>query len=256
MNDQDTERTVLVNEMADGDYWDKLPRVVTLDRNLSDGAFRLYAMLLGRARNKPETWVSNRLICESLGIARSTCQKRLLELEQQGWIGRGLLMDGPNRTRRTLRLRKPPTVHKSVDEVLRGPPGFRAPEPENPCDGSPDNRALKRVLRKREVNTSTELRKPLKESFELWWSQGVGSRPGWKKGKKQALAQFGKALKHPEISQDVRALVKRTQAYLHVFEGCYRHPVDPERFLKREYFTSEELENWANWRQQEESRGS
>ena len=62
--------------------------VLTLDRELSDGAFRLYALLLKYARQKDACWPGLERLAEDLGKGVPTVKRRLAELVDRGLVTR------------------------------------------------------------------------------------------------------------------------------------------------------------------------
>lgn len=62
--------------------------VLTLDRNLSDGAFRLYALLLKYAQQKDRAYPGVARLASDLGVSEKTIKNRLAELERARLISR------------------------------------------------------------------------------------------------------------------------------------------------------------------------
>ena len=62
--------------------------VLTLDKTLSDGAFRLYALLLKYAQQKNHAYPGVQRLADDLGTSERTIKSRLAELEQPGLITR------------------------------------------------------------------------------------------------------------------------------------------------------------------------
>lgn len=62
--------------------------VLTLDHELSDGAYRLYALLLKYARDKSGCWPGRKRLAKDLGKSVATIERRLAELVKHGLITR------------------------------------------------------------------------------------------------------------------------------------------------------------------------
>lgn len=68
-------------------HFSMLPRCMTLDHRLSDGAFRLYAYFRARAINRAgETWISQRIIGIDLNKCERHIRRNIKELEKLGLI--------------------------------------------------------------------------------------------------------------------------------------------------------------------------
>jgi len=68
--------------------WAQVYHILTLDKELSDGAFRLYALLLKYARQSGGCWPGVNRLAQDLGKAKSTIKIRLAELTERGLITR------------------------------------------------------------------------------------------------------------------------------------------------------------------------
>ena len=68
--------------------WARVYHVLTLDKELSDGAFRLYALLLKYARQSGGCWPGVERLARDLDKAKSTIKARLAELTERGLITR------------------------------------------------------------------------------------------------------------------------------------------------------------------------
>lgn len=66
--------------------WAQVYHVLTLDQDLSDGAFRLYVLLLRYARRGENCWPGRDRLAQDLGKDTRTIERRLREL-----VGRGLI---------------------------------------------------------------------------------------------------------------------------------------------------------------------
>jgi hypothetical protein len=69
--------------------WAQVYHALTLDTELSDGAFRLYVLLLKYARQSGSCWPGVERLARDLGKAKSTVKARLAELTRRGLITRG-----------------------------------------------------------------------------------------------------------------------------------------------------------------------
>jgi hypothetical protein len=72
-----------------------IPHVLATDPHLSDGAYRLYGLLLSFSRQEQVTWVGQDRLATSLRVSVDTVQRRVKELETAGLVsisrrGRGL----------------------------------------------------------------------------------------------------------------------------------------------------------------------
>lgn len=68
--------------------WAMIYHVLTLDQNLSDGAFRLYVLLLKYARQSENCWPGRRRLAQDLDTTKRTVERRLAELVDRGLITR------------------------------------------------------------------------------------------------------------------------------------------------------------------------
>ena len=68
--------------------WAQVYHVLTLDKELSDGAFRLYALLLKYARQSGGCWPGVERLTRDLGKTKSTIKARLAELAERGLVTR------------------------------------------------------------------------------------------------------------------------------------------------------------------------
>lgn len=64
----------------------QLPNEVLFDHDLSDGAMRLYALLLHYARQSDRCWPSQERLAKDSGLCRRTIQRRIAELEAKGYV--------------------------------------------------------------------------------------------------------------------------------------------------------------------------
>lgn len=62
--------------------------ILTLDQEISDGAYRLYALLLKYARDTAGCWPGRKRLAEDLGKSVPTVERRLAELVKRGLITR------------------------------------------------------------------------------------------------------------------------------------------------------------------------
>jgi GntR family transcriptional regulator len=68
--------------------WAQVYHVLTLDTELSDGAYRVYALLLKYARQSGGCWPGVKTLARDLGRSPSTIKARLAELTNRGLITR------------------------------------------------------------------------------------------------------------------------------------------------------------------------
>ena len=68
--------------------WAMIYHVLTLDQDLSDGAFRLYVLLLMYARQADGCWPGRERLAKDLGASVPTVDRRLSELVKKGLITR------------------------------------------------------------------------------------------------------------------------------------------------------------------------
>ncbi|MDY7076992.1 MAG: helix-turn-helix domain-containing protein [Chloroflexota bacterium] len=68
--------------------WAQVYHVLTLDKELSDGAFRLYVLLLKYARQSGGCWPGVERLAQDLGKTKSTIKARLAELAERGLVTR------------------------------------------------------------------------------------------------------------------------------------------------------------------------
>ena len=68
--------------------WAMIYHVLTLDQDLSDGAFRLYVLLLMYARQADGCWPGRQRLSKDLGTSVPTVDRRLSELVKKGLITR------------------------------------------------------------------------------------------------------------------------------------------------------------------------
>ncbi len=68
--------------------WAMIYHVLTLDRDLTDGAFRLYVLLLKYARQAEQCWPGRERLSKDLGKSVRTIDYRLDELVERGLITR------------------------------------------------------------------------------------------------------------------------------------------------------------------------
>jgi DNA-binding transcriptional ArsR family regulator len=85
-----------IEQVADVEYrdpikelgWAKIEHIITLDTDLSDGAYRTYAMLLYYWQRKNTTWVGVDTLADVRGVTESTIRKHIAELKDAGLISR------------------------------------------------------------------------------------------------------------------------------------------------------------------------
>jgi DNA-binding transcriptional MocR family regulator len=63
-----------------------IPHALALDCDLSDGAYRLYGVLLQFAWKERQTWVSQGTLADAMSVSLDTIQRRLKELEEVNLI--------------------------------------------------------------------------------------------------------------------------------------------------------------------------
>ncbi|MBD3256731.1 MAG: hypothetical protein GF383_16675 [Candidatus Lokiarchaeota archaeon] len=68
--------------------WAQVYHVLTTDENLSDGAFRLYVLLLKYAQQRGGCWPGRERLARELGTTTRTIDRRLAELTERGLITR------------------------------------------------------------------------------------------------------------------------------------------------------------------------
>lgn len=68
--------------------WARLSHALTLDHTLSDGAYRLYALLLKYARQASGCWPGVRRLAQDLGKTERTITNRLADLTNKGLVTR------------------------------------------------------------------------------------------------------------------------------------------------------------------------
>lgn len=66
----------------------KIDHIITLDRELSDGAYRTYALLIFHAQQKGLSWVGVDTMAELRGVSEATISSHLSELSDMGLISR------------------------------------------------------------------------------------------------------------------------------------------------------------------------
>ena len=72
----------------DRDGWTVIYHRITLDRRISDGAYRLYLLLHRYAQSKSYAWPSRETLAREMGVSVETIRRRLKELTQVGLIER------------------------------------------------------------------------------------------------------------------------------------------------------------------------
>ena len=68
--------------------WAQVYHVLTMDEELSDGAFRLYVLLLKYAQQRGGCWPGRERLARDLGTTTRTIDRRLAELIERGLITR------------------------------------------------------------------------------------------------------------------------------------------------------------------------
>ena len=72
----------------EGVGWARVSHALTLLSEISDGAYRLYCLLLMYAQQKAVAWPSERILAEELGVHRTTVSRRFTELEKVRLVAR------------------------------------------------------------------------------------------------------------------------------------------------------------------------
>ncbi len=130
--------------------WTQVYHVLTLDKELSDGAFRLYVLVLKYARQSDSCWPGVKRLADDLGKTESTIKRRLAELSSRGLITRERrfcrssitwiedleqvyerLKNEPNvelKNEPTVQLKNEPTEEKAEKNNQRGDDGGPPPE--------------------------------------------------------------------------------------------------------------------------------
>ncbi len=72
----------------DAGGWTTVYHLITLDRRISDGAYRLYLLLHRYAQGKACAWPSRETLARDLGVSVATIRRRLEELSEVGLIER------------------------------------------------------------------------------------------------------------------------------------------------------------------------
>ncbi len=68
------------------DYFVQIPQSILKNTGISDGAFRLYCVLLLYCRQKMTAWPGQELLAEDLGCSVRQVQRRLVELREIGLV--------------------------------------------------------------------------------------------------------------------------------------------------------------------------
>lgn len=88
MTEEPTRDELRFRRQVDAAGWAMMSHVLTLDQGLSDGAFRLYALLLKYARQEGGCWPGVARLAQDLGKDQATVKRRVAELESRGLITR------------------------------------------------------------------------------------------------------------------------------------------------------------------------
>lgn len=72
--------------IATGIPFSQLPHACTLDTNVTNAAFRVYALLMKLATSEGRAWPGHRYIADVLPITRPTVKRALTNLETTGWV--------------------------------------------------------------------------------------------------------------------------------------------------------------------------
>lgn len=87
MSETDQERASFRNPVKGGG-WAQLYHAITCDPDISDGAYRLYALYLRYAQQSDSCFPSRKLLADLLNTSEATITRRNSELESAGYITR------------------------------------------------------------------------------------------------------------------------------------------------------------------------
>jgi len=107
--------------------WAQVHHVLTLDTELSDGAYRLYVLLLMYARQSDGCWPGVERLARDLGRAPSTVKARLAELVKRGLITRERRLGTSSIT-----------WIEDLEKVYGGPENRTFEQPENRTSEQPE----------------------------------------------------------------------------------------------------------------------
>ena len=72
--------------IATGIPFAQLPHACTLDKDVTNAAFRVYALLMKLATSEGRAWPGHRYIADALPLSRPTAKRALVNLESVGWV--------------------------------------------------------------------------------------------------------------------------------------------------------------------------
>lgn len=133
---------------------------ITLDNDISDGAYRMYALLKMYSHQKNHCWPSVALLAENIGKTEDTASRHLSELEDRGLI-----------------VRKRRMGRSSVTWLTDPDPLYYGDEPGHVFEQTPEKSGVhsqKNLLREEEQKEEEKEQAPAKTA---------GSRPGGKNRK-------------------------------------------------------------------------
>ena len=87
-NNEDTEQIIMYRDPIEALGFAKVSHVLTHFNELSDGAFRLYCLLLKYAQQSEQCWPGEERLAEDLGTSRPTIARRFAELAELRLITR------------------------------------------------------------------------------------------------------------------------------------------------------------------------